>query len=183
MRRQSFEGALKLKPPIEEIEKITIYTHAAAKKIIDKKGSLNSVADRDHCIQYGVAIALLFGQLKAEDFEEERAKDPRIDALREKMEVIEEPTYTALYHDPEYRSIPNRIEILLKDKGEPLISEVLDPIGHPKRRDEALPLLKDKLRENLASLGKERAEEFVKSLFSADLADQPISEFLKKIPF
>ena len=168
------EAALKLRPNIDSIEKITIYTHAAAKKIIDKKGPLTSPADRDHCIQYGVAIALLFHDLKAEDYEEERAQDPRIDALREKMEVIEEPRYTELYHDPNHRSIANRIEIKLKNNPAPLISEVLNPLGHPKRRAEALPLLKKKLKENLSSLGPAKVEELTTFLFSPNLSSQLI---------
>lgn len=166
---------------IDDIEKITIYTHEAAKKIIDKKGPLNSPADRDHCIQYGVAIGLLFHDLVAEDFEEKRAKDPRIDALREKMEVIEEERYTKLYHDPAHRSIPNRLEIKLKGNDKPLVIELLDPIGHPKRRKEALPLLKTKLQKNLSLLGDEKADELTAFLFSPDLLDQPIAPFLEKI--
>src|SRR5690606_24804580 len=91
----------------DDIKKITIRTHEAAIRIIDKKGPLNNPADRDHCIQYMIAVPLIFGRLTAADYEDEIANDPRIDPLRDKMECVEDPQFTVDYHDPEKRSIAN----------------------------------------------------------------------------
>src|SRR5580658_6360812 len=113
----------------EDIKKITIRTHEACIRIIDKKGPLNNPADRDHCIQYMIAIPLLFGRLTASDYEDRVARDPRIDALREKMETLEVPQFTMDYHDPEKRSIANSLRIDLAD-GTVLEEAVEYPIGH-----------------------------------------------------
>ena len=132
-----------------EISKITIRTHEACIRIIDKKGPLNNPADRDHCVQYMIAIPLLFGRLTAADYEDGVAADPRIDALRAKMECVEEPTFTADYHDPEKRSIANSLKIEFAD-GTDLEATVAYPLGHARRRQEGIPLLVEKFRTNLA---------------------------------
>jgi 2-methylcitrate dehydratase len=134
----------------EDIARVVIRTHEAAIRIIDKQGPLANPADRDHCIQYMVAVPLLFGRLTAEDYEDAVAADPRIDALRAKMLCAEDTQFTADYHDPEKRSIANALTVELKD-GTVLDEVVVEyPIGHRRRRAEGIPLLLDKFRANLA---------------------------------
>jgi len=134
----------------EDIERIVIRTHEACIRIIDKKGPLNNPADRDHCIQYMVAVPLLFGRLTAADYEDAVAADPRIDALRDKITCVEDPQYTRDYHDPEKRSIANALTVTLKD-GMVLPEVAVEyPIGHKRRRAEGIPLLEAKFRTNLA---------------------------------
>jgi 2-methylcitrate dehydratase len=139
-----------VKDRISEIERITIRTQEAAIRIIDKKGPLNNYADRDHCIQYIVAVVLVFGRLTAADYEDAVAGDPRIDALREKMICVEDPQFTRDYHDPEKRSIANGLTVEFKN-GERLDEVVMEyPIGHRLRRKEGIPLLETKFEVNLA---------------------------------
>src|SRR5258706_672975 len=115
---------------VEDIKKITIRTHEAAIRIIDKKGPLNNPADRDHCIQYMVAVPLLFGRLTASDYEDDIAADPRIDKLRDRITCVEDPQFTKDYHDTDKRSIANALTIELKD-GKTLNEVVVCyPIGH-----------------------------------------------------
>lgn len=135
---------------VDEIEKIVIRTHAACVRIIDKQGPLDNPADRDHCIQYMVAMPLLFGRLTAADYEDGIAADPRIDALRARIRCVEDPDLTSDYHDPEKRSIANGLNVTFKDGSK--LDEVLVeyPIGHRRRRAEGIPLLEDKFRRNLA---------------------------------
>jgi 2-methylcitrate dehydratase len=154
-----------------DVRRITIRTHEACLRIIDKKGPLTNPADRDHCVQYMIAIPLLFGRLTAGDYEDEVARDPRIDELRAKMECVEEPAFTKDYHDPEKRSIANSLRMELSD-GAVLEATVEYPIGHRRRREEGIPLLIEKFRTNLrrrfadaqqerilaASLDRERLE-------------------------
>jgi 2-methylcitrate dehydratase len=147
------ECALELHPSIRdrmtEIKSITLTTHQSAIRIIDKKGPLHNPADRDHCLQYMVAIGLLFGTLTAEHYEESTAKDPRIDALREKMVVVEDEQYSKDYLDPNKRSIANAVQIHFQDgtSTEKIICEY--PIGHRVRRDEGLPKVIEKFENNL----------------------------------
>ncbi len=131
-----------------DIHSITIRTHEACLRIIDKKGPLANPADRDHCVQYMVAIPLIFGRLTAADYEDWIATDPRIDALRAKMECVEVPAFTRDYHDPEKRSIANALRVELND-GTVLEQTVEYPIGHRRRRAEGLPLLIEKFKTNL----------------------------------
>ena len=134
----------------EEIKRITIRTQEACLRIINKSGPLNNPADRDHCIQYMVAVALIFGRLTAADYEDEVAKDRRIDHLREKIVCVEDPQFTKSYHDPAKRSIANGVSIEFQD-GTKLTEVVVEyPIGHKRRRKEGLPLLEAKFRANLA---------------------------------
>jgi 2-methylcitrate dehydratase len=149
------EAAMTLRKRLDEagkithdIRKITIRTHEACLRIIDKKGPLANPADRDHCVQYMVAIPLLFGRLTASDYEDSVAADPRIDALRARIECVEEPSFTRDYHDPEKRSIANSLRIELSD-GSVLEETVEYPIGHRRRREEGLPLLVEKFKTNL----------------------------------
>jgi 2-methylcitrate dehydratase len=133
-----------------QIERVVIRTQEPAIRIIDKRGPLNNPADRDHCIQYMVAIPLLFGQLVAADYEDAVAANPAIDALRNKMICVEHPPFTADYYDPEKRSIANGITIEFSDGKK--IGEILVeyPLGHRRRRAEGMPLLMEKFRRNLA---------------------------------
>jgi len=145
-----------------EIRRIVLRTHQACLRIIDKKGPLKNPADRDHCVQYMIAVPLLFGRLTAADYEDDVAADPvfgeRIDALRARIECVEEPAYTADYHDPEKRSIANSLRVELED-GAVLEETVEYPIGHRRRREEGLPLLIEKFRTNLRRrFSKERQE-------------------------
>jgi 2-methylcitrate dehydratase len=139
---------VKRKP--EDIKRITIRTHEAAIRIIDKKGPLSNPADRDHCIQYMVAVPILFGRLTAADYEDAVAKDPRIDALRAKIACVEDRAFTRDYHDPEKRSIANALKVEFKD-GTRLGEFVCEyPIGHKRRRAEGMPVLVEKFKRNLA---------------------------------
>jgi 2-methylcitrate dehydratase len=150
------EAAMTLKKKLDErgktdgdIRRITIRTHEACLRIIDKKGPLSNPADRDHCVQYMIAIPLIFGRLTAADYEDAVAVDARIDELRDKIECVEEPAFTADYHDPEKRSIANWLRVELSD-GSVLEETVEYPIGHKRRRDEGMPLLVEKFKRNLA---------------------------------
>ncbi|MDA0226444.1 MAG: bifunctional 2-methylcitrate dehydratase/aconitate hydratase [Proteobacteria bacterium] len=134
----------------EDIKKITIRTHEACIRIIDKKGPLDNPADRDHCVQYMVAVPILFGRLTAGDYEDTIAADPRIDALRAKIDCVEDKRFTKDYHDPAKRSIANALTVEFKD-GKKLKEIVCEyPIGHKRRRKEGMPVLVDKFRTNLA---------------------------------
>ncbi|MEZ0600632.1 bifunctional 2-methylcitrate dehydratase/aconitate hydratase [Paraburkholderia sp. IW21] len=135
---------------VEDISKITIRTHEAAIRIIDKKGPLNNPADRDHCIQYMIAVPLIHGRLTAADYEDSIAQDPRIDVLRARMECVEDAQFTKDYHDPEKRSIANALTIEFND--ESTFDEVVVeyPIGHKRRREDGIPLLVEKFKTNLA---------------------------------
>src|SRR5882672_7174750 len=134
----------------DDVESVIIRTHEACMRIIDKKGPLANPADRDHCIQYMVAVPLLFGRLTAEDYEDAVAKDPRIDALRKKITCFEDKRFSRDYHDPKKRSIANALTVEFKD-GTKLKEVVCEyPIGHKRRRKEGMPLLVEKFERNLA---------------------------------
>jgi 2-methylcitrate dehydratase len=164
----------------EDIKGITIRTHEAAIRIIDKTGPLANPADRDHCIQYMVAVPLLFGRLTAADYEDDVARDPRIDALRAKMVCIEDPQFTKDYHDPDKRSIANALTVELND-GTTLDEVVVEyPIGHKRRRDEGIPLLIEKFRTNLARRFPAKQQQAILdvSLDAARLDAMPVNEYV-----
>ena len=163
----------------EDIVSIQLRTHEACLRIIDKKGPLNNPADRDHCVQYMVAVPLIFGHLTASDYEDSFAADPRIDALREKMLCIEEPSFTADYHDPEKRSIANSLTLSLAD-GSTLAETVEYPLGHRRRRSEGIPLLEEKFRINLARrFGPQKQQVIlVASLDQQVLESMPVQEYV-----
>jgi 2-methylcitrate dehydratase len=148
------ECAMQLHPlvrdRIADIRRITIRTHESAIRIIDKKGPLANPADRDHTIQYMVAVPLIFGRLTAADYEDDVAADPRIDALREKMTCVEDAGFTRDYLDPAKRSIANAITIEFSDGTRTDEVVVEYPIGHRRRREEGIPLLIEKFRTNVA---------------------------------
>ena len=150
------EAAVRLHPLVkdrlDQIDRIVIHTHESAIRIISKSGPLNNPADRDHCLQYMTAVPLAFGNLVAEDYEDDFHKaHPIIDQLREKMEVIEEPRYTREYMEADKRSIANALQIFFKDGTSTEKVEVEYPVGHRRRRAEGIPLLEEKFRSNLAS--------------------------------
>ena len=139
-----------IKDRINEIESIEITTHESAIRIISKVGELNNPADRDHCLQYMVAIGLLKGNLVAEDYEDDVAKDPRVDELREKMIINEDKRYSKEYLEADKRSIANRIKVHFKDGTATNEVEVEYPIGHKRRRKEGIPILEKKFKDNLS---------------------------------
>jgi len=148
------ECAVRLYPMVhdrvDDVQKIVITTHESAIRIIDKQGALNNPADRDHCIQYIVAIGLLKGNVEATDYEDDVAQDPRVDKLRSKMVCVEKKQWTRDYLDPAKRSIANAVQIFFKDGTKTENIEVEYPIGHRRRRKEGVPLLEAKYKTNLA---------------------------------
>ncbi|HYA46442.1 MAG TPA: bifunctional 2-methylcitrate dehydratase/aconitate hydratase [Burkholderiales bacterium] len=148
------EAAIELHPEVrdrlDEVKRIEIVTHESAIRIIDKKGPLSNPADRDHCIQYMVAIGLIKGDLTARDYEDDAASDARIDALRAKMACVENRQYSRDYLDPKKRSIANRLQIFFRDGTATRKLAVEYPVGHRRRRREGIPLLEEKFRRNLA---------------------------------
>jgi 2-methylcitrate dehydratase len=178
------EAAMKLRARLDPAKlssktKIIIRTHEACLRIIDKKGPLSNPADRDHCVQYMVAIPLLFGRLTAADYEDEVAADPRIDVLRAKIECVEEPRFTADYHDPEKRSIANTVRVVLDDAS--LLEETVEyPIGHRRRREEGMPLLVEKFKTNLRRRFPEAQQQLILavSLDPDRLEAMPVNEYV-----
>lgn len=166
-----------------EIRAITLRTHQACLRIIDKKGPLRNPADRDHCVQYMIAVPLIFGRLTAADYEDSFAlaeeNASRIDALRAKIECVEEPAYTADYHDPEKRSIANSLAVELTD-GSRIEETVEYPIGHRRRREEGLPLLVRKFERNLRRRFAPATEERILSvsLDPGQLDSMPVSDYV-----
>ena len=180
------EAAMTLHAKLEQLGKsaddirgITLHTHEACLRIIDKKGPLANPADRDHCVQYMIAIPLLFGRLTAADYENGIAADPRIDALRAKATCVEEPRFTADYHDPDKRSIANRLRVELHD-GTVLEETVEYPIGHKRRRQEGMPLLVEKFRRNLRRRFNPAQQERIlsASLDAARLDAMPVNAYV-----
>ena len=164
----------------EEIKRITIRTHEACIRIIDKQGPLNNPADRDHCIQYMVAVPILFGRLTAEDYEDSIAADPRIDALREKIVCVEDKQFTRDYHDAGKRSIPNALTVEFMD-GKKLKEVVVEyPIGHKRRRKEGMPILVEKFKTNLARrfAEKQRTQILELCMDAKRLEATPVHEFV-----
>jgi 2-methylcitrate dehydratase len=149
------EAALRLHPSVgarlEQIAQIAIETQEAGVRIIDKTGPLANPADRDHCLQYMVAVPLIFGRLTADDYEDDVARDPRIDALRAKMTVVENETFSREYLDPDKRAIGNALQITFADGSTTERVAVDYPIGHRRRRAEGIPKLLEKFRASLAT--------------------------------
>jgi 2-methylcitrate dehydratase len=178
------EAALTLHPHIKDkldrIDKVVIETQEPGVRIIDKTGPLANPADRDHCIQYMVAVPLVFGRLTAEDFEDHVAADPRIDQLRRKMLVRENTTFTEEYYAADKRYIGNAVQVFFKD-GSMTERVVVDvPIGHRKRRAEGMPVLKKKFEMSVAGHFSPKQTESVKALFAdrAKLERMPMNELI-----
>src|SRR5699024_7333246 len=153
--------------------------HEAAIRIIDKKGPLHNPADRDHCIQYMIAVPLIYGRLTAADYEDDIATDPRIDELRDKMETVEDKQFTKDYHDPKKRSIANGLTVEFNDGTQ--LDEVLVeyPIGHKRRREEGIPKLIEKFKTNLTRVfpEKQRQQILDSALDYDDFVDLDVHEF------
>ncbi|MBM4076776.1 MAG: bifunctional 2-methylcitrate dehydratase/aconitate hydratase, partial [Planctomycetes bacterium] len=171
------EAAFQLHPQVkgrwDKISRIRIETHESAIRIITKSGPLHNPADRDHCLQYMVAIALLHGELTADHYEHDAAADPRIDVLREKMDVAEDPDFSADYLDPDKRSIANAIQIFFND-GSSTDRIVLEyPLGHRRRRTEALPLVVEKFIANAQTqLSRDKVNRLVTTFQESAQFDQ-----------
>ncbi|WP_110668589.1 bifunctional 2-methylcitrate dehydratase/aconitate hydratase [Salinicola halophilus] len=179
------EAAVTLYPEVknrlDEIERIEVTTHESAIRIISKQGELTNPADRDHCLQYMIAVPLAFGKLTAEHYEDAfHEAHPIIDALRTKMEVVEEPRYTRDYLEADKRSIANAIQIFFRDGTQTDRVEVEYPIGHRRRREEGIPLLKEKFRHNLATRFPAGRCRHIFSLCEdrAALEAMPVSDFM-----
>jgi 2-methylcitrate dehydratase len=169
-----------VKDRIADIKKITIRTHESAIRIIDKKGPLDNPADRDHCIQYMVAVPLIFGRLTAADYENNIASDPRIDALRDKMVCVEDKQFSKDYLDPNKRSIANAITVEFKDGSKTKEIVVEYPIGHRRRRKEGIPVLIEKFKTNLARRfpAKQQQRILDVALDAKALDAMPVNEFV-----
>ena len=178
------ECAMQLHPRVRdrlaEIRRITIRTHESAIRIIDKQGPLANPADRDHCIQYMVAVPMIHGRLTAADYEDRVAADPRIDALREKMVCVEDRRFSDAYLDPEQRSIANGITVEFHDGTRTPEIVVEYPIGHRRRRNEGIPMLIDKFRTNVARrfVGTQQRAIMDVALDAKRLAALPVHEFV-----
>ena len=189
------EAAMKLHRQLAEraqnasaIKSVTVRTHEACLRIIDKKGPLANPADRDHCVQYMIAIPLIFGRLTARDYEDAVAADPlwgpRIDAVRERITCVEKPAFTTDYHDPDKRSIANSLSMELND-GTLLEETVEYPVGHRRRREEGMPLLIEKFKTNLRRRYDEGRQERIlaASLDREKLAAMPVNEYVDLYTF
>jgi 2-methylcitrate dehydratase len=178
------ECAMQLHPRVRDrladIERITIRTHESAIRIIDKKGPLANPADRDHCIQYMVAVPLIHGRLTAADYEDGVAADPRIDALREKIVCVEDKRFSADYLDPQRRSIANAMTVEFNDGSRTPEIVVEYPIGHRSRRSEGIPLLIEKFRTNVARrfAGEQQQAILDVALDAARVAAMPVHAFV-----
>ena len=181
------EAAMTLHPQIaarlDQIDRVVIETQEPGVRIIDKTGPLANPADRDHCIQYMVAIPLLFGRLEASDYEDAVATDPRVDALRAKMQVKENAEFTKDYYDPQKRYIGNAVQVFFKDGSSSERVAVDFPIGHRKRRAEGMPVLVKKFESSVAAHFQPRQTESIKAMFAdrKTLMAMPVSDFMAKL--
>ena len=178
------EASLKLhdevKDRLDEIDKIVIQTQEAGMRIIDKTGSLDNPDDRDHCIQYMVAVPLIFGRLTADDYEDDVAGDACIEALRDKMEVVENKQFSVNYLDPGKRSIGNAVQVFFKDGSNTENIEIEFPIGHRRRRSEGIPLLKEKFERIIkAHLNESQINWILEVCWNAEQLDKiAVNEFV-----
>jgi 2-methylcitrate dehydratase len=178
------EAAMTLHPAIKDrladIERVVIETQEPGVRIIDKVGPLANPADRDHCIQYMVAVPLIFGRLTAADYEDAVAADPRVDALRLKMQVRENPTFTSEYYAADKRNIGNALQVFFTDGSQSQRVQVDFPIGHRKRRADGMPVLVKKFQDSVAAHFNARQAQRIKALFAvpAQLDALPVNELM-----
>jgi 2-methylcitrate dehydratase len=178
------ECAMKLHPLVkdrlDQVANIVIETQEPGVRIIDKTGPLANPADRDHCIQYMVAIPLIFGRLAASDYEDGVASDPRVDALRARMTVQENPEFTRDYYAPDKRYIGNAVQVFFKDGSSTERVRVDYPIGHRRRRPEGMPMLVKKFESSVAAHFAPRQTELIKRAFADPrrLDAMPVNELL-----
>ena len=179
------EAAIKLHPEVknrlDNIDQIVITTHESAIRIIDKTGELHNPADRDHCLQYITAIGLIYGDITADHYEDETAQNPEIDRLREKMTTVENKQYSTDYLDPEKRSIANAVQVFYKDGTHSEKIAVEYPIGHRRRRNEGIPLLKEKFINNLKTRFPAGQAERINALLNdpRQLSGTPVPDFME----
>jgi 2-methylcitrate dehydratase len=169
-----------VKDRLDQVSKVVITTHESAIRIISKVGALNNPADRDHCIQYMTAIGLIKGNLVAEDYEDDVAADPRVDALRDKMEIVEDARYSREYHEPEKRSIANAVQVFFTDGSHTDKIEVEYPIGHRRRRAAGIPILERKFRNALLTRFPAKRSNAIFALCKDQekLEATPVNEFM-----
>jgi len=178
------EAAVRLHPRvkdrIEDVRKVVITTHESAIRIIDKKGPLHNPADRDHCLQYMTAIGLIKGNLVAADYEDDVARDPRVNALRAKIQCVENKQWTRDYLDPGKRSIANAVQVFFRDGSRSENVAVEYPVGHRRRRKEGVPLLEAKFRTNLARRFPPKQQQAILAACrdQARLEAMPVHEFV-----
>jgi 2-methylcitrate dehydratase len=178
------EAAIKLHPLVknrlDEIKRIDVKCHNSTMVILDKTGPLANPADRDHCMQYMMAVGMIFGKLTTEDYEDHVAADPRIDALRAKMTLTESKAFEREYHDPAKRTNANSIQVFFKDGSKAPLSQVDYPLGHPRRRKEGIPLLIEKFDRNVARVFAEKQRRMIRDvcLDRPRLAALPVNEFM-----
>ncbi|CAO1663206.1 MULTISPECIES: 2-methylcitrate dehydratase [Salinicola] len=180
------EAAVALHPQVrdrlDEVERIVVTTHESAIRIISKVGELANPADRDHCLQYMIAVPLAFGDLTAEHYEDDfHRAHPVIDLLRDKMEIVEDERYSREYHQADKRSIANAIQVFFNDGTHTDRVAVEYPLGHRRRREEGIPLLKEKFRRNLATRFPAQRGERILALYedAAQLEAMPVNTFLE----
>ncbi|WP_283163032.1 bifunctional 2-methylcitrate dehydratase/aconitate hydratase [Alicyclobacillus mengziensis] len=182
----ALEAAVQLHPEVtsrlDEISEVLIETHESAMRIINKEGPLRNPADRDHCLQYIVAVGLIYGNMTGRHYEDEVASDPRIDELRSKIKVVENPQYSRDYRDAEKRSIANALAIRYTDGSVSGPVAIEYPLGHPTRRSEALPLLAAKARQNLRTQFSEaRTDHLMEMLLDENQLDgMPVHRFMEQ---
>ena len=178
------EAAIRLHPLVkdrlDDIERVEVRCHNSSMVILDKTGPLHNPADRDHCMQYMMAVGMIRGKLTAEDYEDRVAADPRIDALRAKMKLSEYDKYEKDYHDPDKRSNANSIQVYFRDGSSTPLSEVEYPLGHRRRRPEGIPLLMEKFEKNVARVfaPKQRSRILEVCLDQRALEAMPVHEFV-----
>jgi 2-methylcitrate dehydratase len=178
------EAAIRLHPLVrdrlEEIERVEVRCHNSTMVILDKTGPLHNPADRDHCMQYMMAVGMLYGTMTAEHYEDHIAADPRIDALRAKMRLRESAQYEREYHDPAKRTNANSIQVFFKDGTKTPLSEVLYPLGHRRRRREGIPVLIEKFEASIARVfaAKQRDAILEAGLDQRRLEAMPVNEFM-----
>jgi 2-methylcitrate dehydratase len=178
------EAAIKLHPLVkdrlDDIKRIDVQCHNSTMVILDKSGPLANPADRDHCMQYMMAVGMIFGKLTTEDYEDHVAADPRIDALRAKMTLTESKVFEREYHDPAKRTNANSIQVFFKDGSKAPLSQVDYPLGHRKRRKEGIPLLIEKFDRNIARVYAEKQRRAIRDvcLDRQGLAAMPVNEFM-----
>ncbi len=181
------ECAMQLHPVVKDrigdIDRIVLETQEAGVRIIDKTGPLDNYADRDHCLQYMVAVPLIFGELTAESYEDHIATDPRIDMLRECMQVVENKQFTEDYFDPEKRGIGNAVQVFFKDGTSTDRVEISYPIGHRRRRDEGIPVLIAKFEKAMAEhFSARQTAAIVEACADQSALEQtPVHEFVGRL--
>lgn len=178
------EAAIALHPQtadrLEQVDRIVMETQEPGVRIIDKKGPLNNYADRDHCLQYMAAIGLIFGQLTADHYSDDVAKDPRIDQIRDKMVVSENASFTRDYYDLDKRAIGNAIQVFFKNGSCTDRIEVQYPVGHRVRREEGIPIMVEKFKKAAHQLYDEASAQQIGELFSAgsSIDAMPLDDFM-----